>query len=92
MDLAHDSLYAIDIDRISPVVDPYADIGPKGYGTDLILARIIKIRERILSDRQLAKDLKKNDRYRFVTQDIQPSHNIFNALQPDTISLLYPSP
>jgi len=41
----------------------------------LILARIIKIKERILSDRQLAKTLKKNDLYRFVTRDIQPSHN-----------------
>ena len=71
----------IDMDCISPVVDSYAGIGPKGYGTDLILARIIKIRERILSDRQLAKALKKNDLYRFVTQDIQPSHNTFNTLR-----------
>jgi len=72
---------AIDMDCISPVVESYAGIGPKGYGTDLILARIIKIRERILSDRQLAKALKKNDLYRFVTQDIQPSHNTFNTLR-----------
>lgn len=71
----------IDMDCISPVVDSYAGIGPKGYGTDLILARIIKIRERILSDRQLAKALKKNDLYRFVTRDIQPSHNTFNTLR-----------
>ena len=71
----------IDMDCISPVVDSYAGIGPKGYGTDLILARIIKIRERILSDRQLSKALKKNDLYRFVTQDIQPSHNTFNTLR-----------
>ena len=72
---------AIDMDCISPVVESYAGIGPKGYGTDLILARIIKIRERILSDRQLAKALKKNDLYRFVTRDIQPSHNTFNTLR-----------
>jgi len=72
---------AIDMDCISPVVEFYAGIGPKGYGTNLILARIIKIRERILSDRQLAKALKKNDLYRFVTQDIQPSHNTFNTLR-----------
>ena len=71
----------IDDSCISPVVDCYAGIGPKGYGASLILARIIKIRERILSDRQLAKCLKKNDLYRFVTQDIQPSHNSFNTLR-----------
>ena len=71
----------IDSSCISPVVDCYAGVGPKGYGASLILARIIKIRERILSDRQLAKCLKKNDLYRFVTQDIQPSHNSFNTLR-----------
>jgi hypothetical protein len=72
---------AIDRDCISPVVDSYAGIGPKGYGTDLIVARIIKIRERILSDRQLAKALRKNDLYRFVTRDVQPAHTTFNTLR-----------
>ena len=72
---------AIDNSCISPVVDSYAGIGPKGYGTSLILARMIKIKERILSDRQLARVLKKNDLYRFVTKDIQPSHNTFNTLR-----------
>jgi hypothetical protein len=71
----------IDIGCISPVVNCYAGIGPKGYGTSLILARIIKVKERILSDRQLSKALKQNDLYRFVTQDIQPSHNTFNTLR-----------
>lgn len=71
----------IDNDCISPVVDFYAGIGPKGYGTSLILARMIKVKERILSDRQLAKVLKKNDLYRFVTRDTQPSHNTFNTLR-----------
>ncbi len=68
----------IDMDSISPVVDCYAGIGPKGYNVFLILARIIKIKERILSDRQLAEVLKKNDLYRFVTRDIQPAHDTFN--------------
>jgi len=72
---------AIDMDSISPVVDCYAGIGPKGYNVFLILARIIKIKERILSDRQLADALKKNDLYRFVTKDIQPAHNTFNTLR-----------
>ncbi|OIP33634.1 MAG: hypothetical protein AUK23_02785 [Deltaproteobacteria bacterium CG2_30_43_15] len=71
----------IDIDCISPVVDRYTGIGPRGYGTALILARMIKVKERILSDRQLAKALKKIDLYRFVTRDTQPSHNTFNTLR-----------
>ena len=69
---------AIDMDAISPVIDCYAGIGPKGYNVFLILARIIKIKERILSDRQLAEE---NDLYRFVTNDIQPAHNTFNTLR-----------
>jgi hypothetical protein len=76
-----DYFSTIDSICISPVVDSYAGIGPKGYGTSLILARIIKVKERILSDRQLAKTLMKNDLYRFVTQDIQPSHNTFTTLR-----------
>jgi len=76
-----DYFSTIDSSCICPVVEAYAGIGPKGYGAALILARIIKIKERILSDRQLAKSLKKNDLYRFVTQDIQPSHNSFNTLR-----------
>ncbi|MFH1241574.1 MAG: transposase [Pseudomonadota bacterium] len=71
----------INVDCISPVVNRYAGIGPKGYETALILARMIKVKERILSDRQLARALKKNDLYRFVTCNIQPSHNTFNTLR-----------
>ena len=72
---------AIDVESILPIVDCYAGIGPKGYSVYLILARIIKVKERILSDRQLADALKKNDLYRFVTNDIQPAHNTFNTLR-----------
>jgi len=71
----------IDKDCIVPIIDRYTGIGPRGYGTSLIVARIIKVKERILSDRQLAKALRKNDLYRFVTPDIQPSHNTFNTLR-----------
>jgi len=71
----------IDPDCISPVLNCYAGIGPKGYETALILARMIKIKERILSDRQLAKALKQNDLYRFVTCNMKPSHNTFNTLR-----------
>ena len=48
----------IDNNCIAPVIDCYTGIGPKGYGTSLIAARIIKVKERILSDRQLAKVLR----------------------------------
>ena len=33
----------IDIGCITPVVECYTGIGPKGYGTALILARMIKV-------------------------------------------------
>jgi hypothetical protein len=71
----------IDINTITPIMERYAGIGPRGYDIFLILARIIKVKERILSDRQLADALKKNDLYRFVTGDIQPAHNTFNTLR-----------
>ena len=38
-----DYFCTIDSSCISPVVDSYAGIGPKGYGASLILARIIKV-------------------------------------------------
>lgn len=72
---------SIDLKCISPVVECYTGIGPKGYGAALILARMIKVKERILSDRQLADALKKNDLYRFITMDARPSHNTFNTLR-----------
>jgi len=72
---------AIDPKCIYPVVQHYVGIGPRGYGTALIIARILKIRERILTDRQLARALKQNDLYRFVTNDSQPAHNTFHTLR-----------
>jgi protein tyrosine phosphatase len=39
---------AIDMESLSPVVDCYAGIGPRRYGVFLVLARIIKVKERIL--------------------------------------------
>lgn len=71
----------IDNNCIAPVMECYAGIGPKGYGSSLILARMIKVKERILSDRQLAKVLRQHDLYRFVTNNIQPSHTTFNTLR-----------
>ena len=71
----------IDYNCIASVLDCYKGIGPKGYGTALILSRIIKIKQRILSDRQLTKAIRQNDLYRFVTSNIQPSHNTFTTLR-----------
>jgi len=36
---------SIDQNCIAPVISCYTGIGPKGYGTFLILARIIKVKE-----------------------------------------------
>lgn len=72
---------SIDTETLIPVEKVYAGIGPKGYGIFLVLARILKIKERILSDRQLADALRRNDLYRFVTGDVRPAHNTFNTLR-----------
>ena len=79
-DFIHD-FSTIDDNCIASVLDCYKGIGPKGYGTALILSRIIKIKQRILSDRQLTKAIRQNDLYRFVTSNIQPSHNTFTMLR-----------
>lgn len=59
---------AIDPKCLSPVANLYRGVGPKGYGESFRIASQLKA-------------LRKNDLYRFVTQDIQPSHNTFNTLR-----------
>jgi hypothetical protein len=74
----------IDTSCIEKSFDQSSCFGPKGFGTSLILARILKIKERISSDRELALKLSKNDAYRFVTRfprNSSPSHNTFNTLR-----------
>lgn len=69
---------------IDKVFDDISSFGPKGFGTSLVLARILKIKERISSDRELATKLSKNDSYRFVTRfegNNSPAHNSFNTLR-----------
>jgi hypothetical protein len=51
----------IEAQCFDPVIKSYVGISPKGYRAALIIARIIKVKEQILLDRQLAKALKKND-------------------------------
>lgn len=72
---------AIDTELLMPAERIYAGVGPKGYGRFLVVARMLKIKERILSDRQLAESLRRNDLHRFVTGDIQPAHTTFNTLR-----------
>jgi hypothetical protein len=69
---------------IEPLIERYYHSGPKGYGTALILTRVLKIKERISSDRELASKLKKNEIYRIACQlnsDDIPSHNSYNTLR-----------
>src|SRR4030042_6133294 len=72
---------SIDSSCIHPVIQRYAGVGPRGYGTALIFARILKIKERILTDRHLARALKQNDLYRFVIKDNQLANNTFHTLR-----------
>ena len=74
----------IDTSCIDKAFDESPSFGPKGFGICLILARILKIKERISSDRELATKLSKNDSYRFVTGFLgnrSPAHNTFHTLR-----------
>jgi hypothetical protein len=74
----------VKMSTISRVMDELYTAGPKGYGSSLILARMIKIKERISSDRELADKLSRNELYRFITHmghDHIPAHNTFNSLR-----------
>jgi hypothetical protein len=58
--------------------------GPDGYATSLVLARILKVKERISSDRELSDKLAKIGIYREAIgigrQEI-PAHNTFHTLR-----------
>ncbi len=43
---------------IEPVMRKHYSAGPKGYGTSLILTRMLKIKERISADRELASGVR----------------------------------
>lgn len=70
---------------IEPVISTHYSLGPKGYGSSLILSRILKVKERISSDRELASKLRKNEIYRVVCQlrdgNTVPSHNTYTTLR-----------
>ena len=61
-----------------------AKTGPEGYGVSLVLCRMLKVKERITSDRELSQSLAKHSIYRHVTclsPEKLPAHNTFNTLR-----------
>ena len=66
------------------ILSRYRSTGPIGYTTSLVLARILKVKERISSDRELSEKLAKIQIYREATgikRNRVPAHNTFNALR-----------
>ena len=47
----------IDKNTINEILSQYRSTGPTGYSTSLVLARILKVKERISSDRELSDKL-----------------------------------
>lgn len=74
----------IDQKGINQILSNYSSTGPRGYSTSLVLARILKVKERISSDRELVDKLAKNPVYRRATglsANNIPAHNTFNTLR-----------
>ncbi len=72
-------------ENITPVVEKfYPGVGPRGYGSSLILSRILKVKELFMSDRDLVDKLAKNELYRFVcgfSKNSIPAHNTYHTLR-----------
>ena len=69
---------------IDNIFSRYRSTGPVGYASSLMLARILKVRERISSDRELSEKLAKIKIYRDaigIKGDEIPAHNTFNTLR-----------
>lgn len=78
--------YFRDIDRhaIERILSDYHTTGPFGYTSSLILSRILKVKERISSDRELSDKLAKNPIYRDavgISPGEVPAHNTFHTLR-----------
>jgi len=74
----------IDKRAIRKILSHYRSTGPIGYATSLVLARILKVKERISSDRELSDKLSKIQIYREATgikRTSIPAHNTFNSLR-----------
>jgi hypothetical protein len=69
---------------INNILSRYRSTGPVGYASSLVLARIIKVKERISSDRELSEKLAKIKIYRDaigIDHEEIPAHNTFNTLR-----------
>lgn len=69
---------------IKNILSQYRSTGPVGYATSLILARILKVKERISSDRELSEKLGRIPIYRQaigVGHNEIPAHNTFTTLR-----------
>jgi len=74
----------IDKHTIRKILSHHRSTGPIGYATSLVLARILKVKERISSDRELSDNLAKIQIYREATvikRNMVPAHNTFNTLR-----------
>lgn len=79
-----DYFYNIDRRGIERILSDYHSTGPFGYTSSLVLSRILKVKERISSDRELSDKLAKNPIYRTAigtSSDEIPAHNTFNTLR-----------
>ena len=69
---------------IDKILSRYRSTGPVGYASSLVLARILKVKERISSDRELSEKLAKIKIYRDaigLKHHEIPAHNTFNTLR-----------
>ena len=69
---------------INSILSQYRSTGPVGYANSLVMARILKVKERISSDRELSEKLAKIKIYRDaigINHDEIPAHNTFNTLR-----------
>lgn len=79
-----DYFQGIDKSAIEEILSGYRSTGPIGYATSLVLSRILKVKERISSDRELSEKLAKNPIYRDavgISSNEIPAHNTFNTLR-----------
>ena len=74
----------IDKRAIRKILSQYRSTGPIGYATSLVLARILKVKERVSSDRELSEKLSEILIYREamgIKRNVIPAHNTFNSLR-----------
>jgi hypothetical protein len=76
--------HSIDKHAIKEILSEYHSTGPIGYSSALIFSRILKVKERISSDRELCTKLGTNPIYREAVglrSNEIPAHNTFHTLR-----------